>query len=362
MRIVLFPPADPDLHFYYVDWANALLELGVDLVIFEENYKELAKDVNAVRDKIVSLNPDLVLGFDLYFMGLKEEDSVLIRPIFESLRIPYVSIFTFNNLDQISALASPIRFFRHLIGMVTVSEWSAVWIEKILSRDCKVADFSYPDVRINFDEWEGEDVALFQNMSLQEKRWTFGQEFVKDELQEIKRQIKALLDKGTQVNEIVSLFRKEILWSVLSCQVIEDAYWQWQHELFERIGDKLTLLGMQAVDSLLVGSLENMVKQMRKFRAVIGTRMRFSRDTLDRLSWFALRIGGIPLVFEVEFPKVDWWWRVRSDLANLEEIIERLSDKRVREEIFWTMYSFFQNRSKFKESVKEVLEWVEEKI
>ncbi len=334
MKVLLFPPSDIDLHFYYVDWANALLEIGVDLVLFEERYQDLVKNQEALRDKILSLRPDVVLGFDLYFMGLKQEDSVLIRPLFDLMNLPYVSIFTANVLGQVSALVSPSRFFDYLVGVVSVPEEGKELVERALGLDCRPVDFSYPDISVNPEEWEVGDTVLVQNISHQERRWRFSEEFVWQDFQDIKRQIKDLLNQGANIGKVMGLFREGLGWSVVSCQVVEDAYWQWHREFFDRIETSLENGGLEVMDKLVVRSLEDAVNLMRRFRVVVGERPRFSSSRLSRLDWSALRVGGVPMVFESEFPDVDWWWRIREDLSNLEEVVKRLSEGSVRKEVF----------------------------
>lgn len=362
MKIILFPPSEVEAYFYYVDWANTLLELDVDLVLFEERYQDLVKGKNNIRDKINSLKPDLILGFDLYFMGFAQEDSVLIRPMFEPLEIPYVSILTSNWLGQVSALISSARFFRYLVGMISILEEGPLLVEKVLGRECKKIAYSYPDIKVNFEKWGVRDEVLFQNISRHERKWTFRDDFVEDRLKEIKERIKGLLNKGTKIGELMAMFGEDLAWSMVSCQVIDDAHWQWCHRLFEGMIERFDMAGLQISDKILVSGLEHVVNCLREFKGVVGERMRFSRNELDRLSWFALRVGGVPFVFETEFPDVDWWWRIREDLANLEEIVKKFSDKKVRQEVFGEMYSYLQEKSNFKESVAGILEWLEKKV
>ncbi len=349
MKILFLPPPNIELYFFYVDWMIVLQDIGVQVVGFEEHFHKLVGNVNSMREIVNEVGPDLVLGFDQFFMGFKVDKGVLFVSVFEEQKVPYIPIFTGDYLDQVFGSISPVRFFSYLRGIVVCDDQWEVLVNRFLSKP----SFSVRFPLDKFGKFEPSNVdrrAIIRNMDAWEKR--MDGEYVVSETEVLFSQILDKAKDGLSVIEVLDALGEEICLCPAVLSLFMDVESKCQIEMRNRIKRQLSEIGVDVEMRVVFNSIHQLVETWHKWWCCYSGLNLFSNALIDRFSYFSIRSGGFPLLLKPNGNVIGLDLPIFEVLPKLgEEKYRRDWIERIREKM---------KVPNWKEDVVKFVRWVED--
>ncbi len=356
-KIVIFPPAEIEDYLLYIDWMRALDVLGYKVFAFEDDFQSLINDLDSVRKQIEEIKPDLIIGFNTYFLGFKVEKGVLFVSLFEVLKIPYVSIVTDKIFRFCVGLKSPIRFFKFLKGIIVCDISYQGFVKELLGVETKYVPFIFPELEIDWGNIDFEPKFVLMDFSYEKKLGSLSCEFNSKELVDCKQQLtKAMLESrfGAQLFDFIP---KELKATALACFVYEDCYNSYVTERLSKAAEVLRSNAIEYTREVPFHTLHLGIQQLRRYIGLIGCLDPFMEGELDRFIWFTIRSGALPVVskkglFGDDLPNVF------SNLEELVDVFSKLSMREVRIDCAKQIYKQFLEKFPAVECVKEACGWL----
>ncbi len=356
MKILFFPPANLELLPLFLDYIKLMKQLGVQVILFEENYFQLIKMLKEIRFHLEQQKPDIVLGFDNYFLDVIIDKGIIHKPVFEELGVPYFSILTYAFFRLVPHIRSHIKMMDSLLGFGVMDDGYKLFVEQQLGKDCFVLDYSFPE---RGAAQTGERKVLVGAPDTVKGSNSFEDSFISDYTRQIYEGVK----KKTPIafSSIYQDIDEDLFSSVTGAFILGQIYSECflDNMSFTDVLEKR--MGLEIVNRMSVRSINEAIDSLSKYLAVFSYYDIFSSTGMDKFSWFALRIGNVPMARRYGI----WKELDINTFENEDELIslaETLSDRKKKREIYTALYEMAREKFDFESRLLAFIDWVNERI